>query len=101
MKPTSVFETRLHTLVNGRTNAFAKPLATSATRFYTRTHVLQDKIDVKHEKEVAKHKISPHPELVSSGSSSHPVFGEVGAQEQPDDTDMMAGIRSDMVRRRR
>lgn len=56
-----------------------------------------DQIDLKHEKDISGRKITPHPELVSSGSSTHPVFGEIGKPQEEHDTDMMAGVRGDMV----
>lgn len=77
--------------------ALAKPLAMSLTRFTSNTRVLQDKIDSKHEKELGAKKLSAHPEYVSTASSSHPIFGEVATKNKEDDTDMMAGIRSDVV----
>lgn len=43
--------------------------------------------------------VEPNPEAVSATSSIHPAFsGEVGLEEEKEqDTDMMAGIRHDMV----
>ncbi|GAM87827.1 hypothetical protein ANO11243_058550 [Dothideomycetidae sp. 11243] len=89
-------EARLNTLSRARSLAIAKPLTLALTRFHSNTRVLQDKIDTKHEKEVGEKKISPHPEYVSSTSSTHPLFEEIATKEQKDDTDMMAGIRHDM-----
>lgn len=37
------------------------------------------------------------PESVSYSSTIHPAFSEVGEKEKEDDTDMMAGIRHDIV----
>ena len=37
------------------------------------------------------------PSLVSTDSSVHHIQGEVGADNQDQDVDMMAGIRSDFV----
>jgi len=56
-----------------------------------------DKIDEKHEKDVSKEKLHAHPEYVSSSSSTHAVFGEVATPEEEKDTDMMAGVRGDLV----
>lgn len=53
-------------------------------------------IDIKHEGQVAKEKLTPHPDIVSATSSTHPVFGEVATAEPEKNTDMMAGIRGDM-----
>ena len=46
----------------------------------------------------AAEKLEANPGLVSTGSSVHPVFSEVGKEEEKDDVDMMAGIRHDLVR---
>lgn len=44
--------------------------------------------------------LEPHPELVSSISSTHPAFQEVQVadKEKEENTDMLAGIRHDIVR---
>ncbi len=58
-----------------------------------------DKVDLKQEAEKAKETLKATPELVSTESSTRPTFGgEVGVKETHDDHDMMAGVRSDMVR---
>lgn len=57
-----------------------------------------DNVDIKAEAQKAKEKLTPHPETVSTTSSTHPIMSEVGAGEKHDDTDMMSGIRGDMVR---
>jgi hypothetical protein len=57
-----------------------------------------DTIDRKTEQEVGHSKLQPDPEGVSLASSTHPILGEVHNQnESKDDTDMMAGVRSDIV----
>lgn len=60
-----------------------------------------DSINKKHEEEIARQKLEQHPELVSADSSTHPLFGEVGStsekSEKEDDTDMMAGVKADLV----
>ena len=57
-----------------------------------------EQIDTKHEAEIGQRVMRAHPERVSSESTTHPLFHEiVDAPEQPD-PDMMAGIRSDLVR---
>jgi hypothetical protein len=57
-----------------------------------------DKIDVKHEAEIAKHKLEADPKLVSSQSTTHPVLGEVGGvPEVEHDTEMLAGVKHDLV----
>ena len=68
------------------------------TRYQSKVSDAMDKINEKAEGEIAKHTLTPHPETVSETSSTHPLFGEV-ATEDPDDkdTDMMAGIRNDLV----
>jgi len=49
------------------------------------------------EKKLAQEPLTSSPQFVSADSSTHPVFSEVGGKEAEDDTDMMAGIRHDMV----
>jgi len=56
-----------------------------------------DKIDIKHEAEVAKDKLKAVPELVSSASSIHPVLGEVGLKEEPHETEMLGGVKHDLA----
>ena len=51
------------------------------------------------EARLGKEKVAAHPDLVSADSSIHPVQGEIGLEEKENDVDMMAGIRSDFVRR--
>lgn len=55
-----------------------------------------DTINKAEEEALAKKKLPVEPEAVSTASSVHPVFGEVTGEEKKDDTDMMAGVRSDM-----
>lgn len=55
-------------------------------------------MDKGHEEKVGHEKLQPTPNTVSATSSVHPVLEEVGTPEAEPDTDMMAGIRSDMVR---
>lgn len=55
-------------------------------------------VDLKHEAQKAKEKLTASPETVSTSSSTHPIMGEVGTKDEEDHTDMMAGIRGDMVR---
>ena len=49
------------------------------------------------EDKFAAEQLQPHPELVSTSSSIHPVLGEVGEDQKESDVDMMAGIRHDIV----
>ncbi|KAL8829902.1 MAG: hypothetical protein Q9191_001745 [Dirinaria sp. TL-2023a] len=67
-----------------------KGFSTSLQRYQT-----SDRIDIKHEKEVAKEHLEPHPDQVSSVSSVHQVFHEQGVKEPEKDEDMLAGIKSD------
>lgn len=57
-----------------------------------------DKVDPKVEKALAGKPLEAHPETVSTTSSTHAVFGEVGVKEPEKDADMMAGVRADLVR---
>lgn len=57
-----------------------------------------DKINKEVEARLGDEKLKADPEHVSSSSSTHPVFGEVGMTEDPHkDADMMAGVKNDMV----
>ena len=42
-------------------------------------------------------KLQPDPDAVTTMSSIHPVLGEVGEGQEEQDTDMMAGVRHDIV----
>jgi hypothetical protein len=54
-------------------------------------------IDTKAEAEYGTRKLEVHPEIVSAGSTTHPIFGEVGApQEREKDVDMGASLKADM-----
>ena len=91
------FTSKLSTFNSSRPQALSKPLTMALTRFQT-TRGPVDNIDQKHESEVGKEKLAPHPEIVSADSSTHPIFAEVGRQEEQEkDTDMMLGIRQDLV----
>lgn len=69
------------------------------TRFYSDRKNVND-IDSKTESSIAGHKLEARPDEVSAGSSVHPIMGEVGGGRGhvEQDTDMMAGVRSDLVR---
>ncbi|KAK3113584.1 hypothetical protein LTR53_009001 [Teratosphaeriaceae sp. CCFEE 6253] len=64
-----------------------------------------NQIDEKHEHDLGEQKLEVHPELVSMESSSRPIMSETAddaadsrakaAKPEEEDTDMMAGIRSD------
>ncbi|KAL2350128.1 hypothetical protein BJ546DRAFT_488399 [Cryomyces antarcticus] len=86
---------RLCTLSTKRPQTLAKPLTAAFARLQT-TQTQWDKIDKKQEGKVGKEKLEASPELVSSESSTHPIFGEVGTEEKEDDTDMMAGVKADL-----
>jgi hypothetical protein len=50
------------------------------------------------ESRYAKEEIKPTPETVSSTSSTHAMFGEVGVKDtESKDADMMAGVKHDVV----
>ena len=57
-----------------------------------------DHIDKKHEKDVAKTEIEPHPEDVSTTSSVRQVMHEEGVEDKERDVDMLAGVKADLVR---
>ncbi|KAL8946217.1 MAG: hypothetical protein Q9183_007934, partial [Haloplaca sp. 2 TL-2023] len=56
-----------------------------------------DHIDEKHEKQLRKKELTPHPEEVSEDSSVHQIFHEKGVPDaEKDDEDMLAGVYSDV-----
>ncbi|KZF24833.1 hypothetical protein L228DRAFT_258344 [Xylona heveae TC161] len=62
----------------------------------TSTGVRMDKIDAKAEEKIAKQKIEPDPAHVSTASSVRPVLSELSQGDQGKETDMLAGIRTDL-----
>lgn len=74
--------------------AAMKPLA--SVRMASTDNVV-GKINLKEEAKTAKETLEAHPESVSVDSSTRHVTSEL-TKESHDDTDMMAGIRADMVR---
>lgn len=42
--------------------------------------------------------VEARPDLVSTTSSTHPAFSEVGTEDKEEETDMMAGVKHDLVR---
>lgn len=72
-----------------RNTALVRSYASGAAPGTTRR---ADKEDAFRHKEV-----EANPALVSTHSSVHSAFEEVGVEEQEKDTDMMAGIRHDVV----
>lgn len=77
--------------------ALPRPVALALLRRHAST---VDHIDKKAEDAAAHKKMKPHPEIVSSTSSVHPLTREVGIANPEDDIDMMAGVKSDLVRSR-
>ena len=52
------------------------------------------------ESRYAQEEIKPTPETVSTTSTTHAMFGEVGVEEtEKKEVDMMAGVKHDVVRR--
>lgn len=86
-------------LIKSRPTALAKPLSMALTRYQTTGGSLNnpDRIDSRHEQEVAKAKLKADPSIVSSTSSTHAVFSEVATPEEEKDVDMMAGVKGDLV----
>lgn len=74
--------------------AAMKPLA--SVRMASTDNVVGN-VNLKEEAKTAKEKLEAHPESVSVDSSTRHVASEL-TKESHDDTDMMAGIRADMVR---
>lgn len=57
-----------------------------------------DKINLKEEAKAAVKKIAATPDLVSSSSSVHALRSELGQKSDPHDSEMLGGIKSDLVR---
>ncbi|KAI4199307.1 MAG: hypothetical protein LQ350_004689 [Teloschistes chrysophthalmus] len=75
-----------------------RPLSTSVQRHastFTPEHPY-DHIDKKHEEDIGKKHLKPHPEEVSVDSSVHQVFHEKGVPDAEQDEDMLAGVYSDL-----
>lgn len=49
------------------------------------------------ESRYAQEKIKPTPETVTSTSSTHPMFSEIGTEQPQNDVDMAAGLKHDVV----
>jgi len=82
----------LRTLSNSRPQVLPSTRPTAASVFYaTKSGPPFDKIDETHEHEVAEHKIQPHPDEVSEGSSVRHVFEEAQAPK-----DQHGGLRADL-----
>ena len=75
-----------------------KPMNTAIQR-YASTHpgTPYDHIDKKAEKRIGKSEIEPDPEAVSTDSTVRHVFTEEGVEEREKDTDMLAGVKADLV----
>ncbi len=74
-----------------------KPFGTALQRYATTSGTPFDHIDEKHEKDVAKSELEPHPDEVSTTSSVHQIFHEKGVEEGERDEDMLAGVWQDLV----
>jgi hypothetical protein len=74
-------------------NAVRKPVSALLVRHET----TQWTIDRKHEAEIGQEKLKPNPKSVTPTSSVHPVLHEANVSDPHGDTDMMAGIRGDLV----
>ena len=94
----SQFSSKLCTLSQAtRPLAIGKPVTLALAR-YASQQTPMDKINKEVESKLGSEKLKADPDTVSSTSSTHPVFGEVGMPEdQHKDADMMAGVKNDMV----
>ena len=104
---TSQFSSKLSTLSRTRPQAVCRPLALASARYATRyenryetQQPPMDKINTEHEAKVSQEKLAADPDNVSTTSSTHPVFGEIGLKDDKEkDADMMAGVKQDLVNR--
>ena len=90
------FTSRLCTLSSKRPQAIAVTIQ-KLNRTALRSSSKYDKPDKNLEAKIGKKKLEAHPELVSTTSSTHPLFGEIGTKEPEKDADMSAGIVADLV----
>ena len=72
--------------------------AFTTSQQYGAEKYIPDEIDKKREEKLAHSEIEPHPEAVSADSSVRHVFREEGTEEPEKDIDMLAGVKSDLVR---
>lgn len=70
---------------------------TALVRSYASGAVPGTTQDLEKEKKLANALLDSSPQFVSDESTTYPVKSEDAAKQQEDDTDMMAGIRHDMV----
>lgn len=79
--------------------AASKPLALQLLRArYADTRGPVDTTDKKREEKNQAKILEADPETVSASSSIHPVFGEARVEQSGEnETDMLAGVKSDMV----
>lgn len=96
------FTSRLCTLSSKRPQVYAIALQKLNTTYLRQSYAdkkveVVDHINAKAEDEAHKHRMAKDPEHVSSTSSIHPVFSEIGTPNPEPDTDMMAGVKADLV----
>lgn len=87
------FTSRLCTLSSKRPQA----ITASIHKLNLRSSSKYDKPDTELEQKAAKEKIEARPELVSTTSSTHALFSELGTKDPEKETDMSAGIVADLV----
>lgn len=75
-----------------------KPFSTSLQKSYAAPEGSAWDKQSQEQKDVSMLKLEPHPEEVSNVSSVHQVFHEKGEEDPEPDIDMLAGVKSDIVR---
>jgi len=73
-----------------------RPATQSLVRYASGPAAIDAKPNTKEEDKIAHQTLKVDPEHVTTSSSVHPIFGEVGTPEPERDIDMMAGVKSDM-----
>jgi len=78
--------------------AHRKPIQAAAVAILRR-HITKKipKEQKEAEEKYAQQAIKPTPETVSSTSSTHPLFSEIGTETPTREVDMMADIKHDVV----
>ena len=82
--------------------AMVKPLVSQTLQFGRRQATTGnrgpvDNIDKKYEEHIQQQKLHPDPASVSSTSTTNPVFESGGGQSAERDTEMLAGVKHDLV----
>lgn len=88
---------KLYTRTSHRPQLVINAVRRPVSALLVRQQSTQWTIDHKHEAEVGREKLKANPQSVTPTSSVNPVLHDAKTSDLHGDTDMMAGIRADMV----